>query len=110
MARDGAILALVILLGLKGGRLLPVAAQSLYNLTCVKDHFKGVERTVKAFLALPSTSVDTSAWFLKSLVNCCRFSWIRMRIIEDGALAGMQTMLPHLANKENKDELVALAG
>eukprot|EP00605_Chrysophyceae_sp_TOSAG23-4_P002392 GSChrysophyteH1.ASY1.ANO1.2648.1 assembled CDS len=106
MARDGAILALVILLGIKGSRLLPVAAQSLYNLTCIAEHFKGVERTVKAFLALPSSMHDTSGWFLKSLVNCCRFSWIRMRIIEDGALAGVAAVVPTLSSKENSCELV----
>ena len=108
MARDGAILALVILLGLKGSRLLPIAAQSLYNLTCVKDHFKGMERTVKAFLALPVSTHDTSTWFLKSLVNCCRYSWIRMRIIEDGAIAGIAAVVPNLGQKENPHELVEL--
>ena len=51
MAAEGAILALVVLLGLKGYRLLPLAAQSLYNLTCTENHYKGVERTIKAFLS-----------------------------------------------------------
>jgi len=109
MAKDGAILALVILLGLKGHRLLPICSQALYNITCVKQHFKGVERTVKAFLAMPS-GIDTSLWFLKALVNCCRFSWIRMRLIEDGALAGMTAILPTLADRDaqNREDIVSL--
>lgn len=108
MAAEGAILALVVLLGLKGYRLLPLAAQSLYNLTCIENHYKGVERTIKAFLSLPPTQVDTSAWLLKGLVNCCRYSWIRMRIIEDGALSGMQSLVSSLATRENRHELVPL--
>ena len=108
MAGEGAILALVVLLGLKGYRLLPLAAQSLYNLTCIENHYKGVERTIKAFLSLPPTQVDTSAWLLKSLVNCCRYSWIRMRIIEDGALSGIQSLVSSLEGRANKVELVPL--
>jgi len=41
MAKEGAILALVVLFGIKGQRLLPVCVQALYNLTCVNVHFKG---------------------------------------------------------------------
>ncbi len=110
MAGEGAILALVVLLGLKGHRLLPVCSQALYNLTCIKEHFKGVERTVKAFLAMPSSVTDTSLWFLKSLVNCCRFSWIRMRVIEDGALPGVAAIIPTLHERpaDNRDEIVYL--
>lgn len=110
MANHGAILALQLLLGLKGYRLLPIAAQSLYNLTCVENHYKGVERSIKAFLALPATAFDTSLCFMKSVVNCCRFSWIRMRIIEDGCLAGMATISSQLDNKAKDvvDELVRL--
>jgi hypothetical protein len=36
MAQEGAILALVMLLGIKGHKLLPVCVQALYNLTCSK--------------------------------------------------------------------------
>jgi hypothetical protein len=36
MATEGAILALVMLLGIKGHKLLPVCVQALYNLTCSK--------------------------------------------------------------------------
>ena len=112
MAKDGAILALVILLGLKGHRLLPICSQALYNITCVKEHFKGVERTVKAFLSMPTVGAitDTSLCFLKSLVNCCRFSWIRMRLIEDGCMGGMTALLPALAERDpaNRDEIVLL--
>ena len=108
MAKDGAILALVILLGVRGYRLLPIASQSLYNLTCVDNHYKGIERTIKAFLSLPVTQVDTSEWLLKSVVNCCRYSWIRMRIIEDGVLAGISTLVTSMAGRHNKHILIPL--
>ena len=41
MAREGAILALVVLLGAKGQSLLPICVQALYNITCTDEHFKG---------------------------------------------------------------------
>ena len=52
----GAILALAILLGIKGQRLLPICVQTLYNLTCVKTHYKGMDRIAKALLNLPPTT------------------------------------------------------
>jgi hypothetical protein len=41
MTKEGAILALAILLGIKGQRLLPICVHTLYNLTCVNCHYKG---------------------------------------------------------------------
>ena len=42
MAREGAILALVVLLGARGQSLLPICVQALYNITCTDEHFKGL--------------------------------------------------------------------
>ena len=52
----GAILALSILLGIKGQRLLPICIHTLYNLTCVDTHYKGMDRIAKALLNLPPTA------------------------------------------------------
>ena len=49
----GAIVVLTMLLGMKGQRLLPICVHTLYNLTCVERHFKGMDRIAKALLNLP---------------------------------------------------------
>ena len=118
MAKDGAILASVILLGLKGNRLLPISMQALYNLTCSKDYYKGMERIVKAFLSLPalppaltqSNSIfDTTLLFLKALRNSARFSWIRTRLVEDGVVQAMVLIAASLTTREKGiEEIVTL--
>lgn len=106
MAKEGAILALVVLFGIKGQRLLPVCVQALYNLTCVNVHFKGMDRITKALLNLPQTNFDHSPFLVKALVNCSQYSWLRLRIIEDGALASLAAMIPTLPTRENMHEIV----
>ncbi len=108
MAKDGAILALVILLGLRGQRLLPVCVQALYNLTCVEHHFKGMERIVKALINIPQTGFDHMYFLVKALVNCCRYPWMRSRIIEDGALASLVSFTANIHHRDNRDECVIL--
>lgn len=110
MARDGAILALVILLGIKGHRLMPICIQALYNLTCVPQHFKGMERIAKAMLNLPPTSFDYSPFLLKVLVNCSRYSWMRLRLIEDGAIAAMVSICStnNFSTRDNRQLLTDL--
>ena len=101
LAKEGAILACVILLGLKGNRLLPICVQALYNLTCSADYYKGQERIVKAFLSLPAmppgfvvpgSAFDTTWLLLQSLRNVARFSWIRARLVEDGVVQALTTI------------------
>lgn len=107
MAQEGAILALVILLGLRGQRLLPVCVQALYNLTCA-ENFKGMERILKALINIPQTGFDHSYYLVKALVNCCRFYWMRSRIVEDGALASLVSFVANIHHRENRDECVVL--
>jgi hypothetical protein len=54
----GAILTLTMLLELetKGQRLLPICVHTLYNLTCVEEHFKGMDRIAKALLNVTPTT------------------------------------------------------
>jgi hypothetical protein len=108
MAKEGAILALVILLGIRQHRLLPVCCQALYNLTCVAEHFKGMERILKALLNLPATNFDYSSYLLKALVNCTRYSWMRLRIIEDGAISGIASILASINSRDKsiREEMV----
>jgi len=106
MAREGAILALVVLLGVKGQSLLPICVQALYNMTCTDEHFKGIERISKALLNISSSGFDLSDLLVKTLVNCSRYSWMRLRIIEDGAIGSLSALLPTLSSRENKKELV----
>jgi hypothetical protein len=40
----------------KGQRLLPICVHTLYNLTCVDDHFKGMDRIAKALLNITPTA------------------------------------------------------
>jgi hypothetical protein len=106
MAKEGAILALVVLLGIKGQSLLPICVQALYNMTSAYDHFKGIERIIKALLNMSSVGFDYSDFLVKALVNCARYSWLRLRIIEDGGINSLHTLLPNLPSAENRSELV----
>jgi hypothetical protein len=40
----------------KGQRLLPICVHTLYNLTCVEEHFKGMDRIAKALLNVTPTT------------------------------------------------------
>jgi hypothetical protein len=106
MAKEGAILALVVLLGIKGQSLLPICVQALYNMTSAFDHFKGIERIIKALLNMSSVGFDHSDFLVKALVNCARYSWLRLRIIEDGGISSLHALLPNLPAAENRSELV----
>jgi hypothetical protein len=77
MAKDGALIALMVLLGSKGYKLLPICTQALYNLTSTQDHYKDIERVLKALINIPSTGFDHHPYLVKALVNGSRFSWIR---------------------------------
>jgi hypothetical protein len=65
---------------------------------------------VKAVMNLPPTgsNFDAPKFALKIFVNCSRYSWMRMRIIEDGAIATMISVIPTLQNRDadNVKELV----
>eukprot|EP01041_Mallomonas_annulata_P005817 gene5817-11737_t len=108
MAKEGAVLALVILLAVRNQRLAPVCVQALYNLTCVDNHFKGMERIIKALLNLPPLSpFDSTPYVVKSLVNCSRFPPLRMRIVEDGALQTFSAFITTINSREhNREDLV----
>ena len=45
----------------------------------------GIERISKALLSISSSGFDFSDLLVKTLVNCSRYSWMRLRIIEDGS-------------------------
>jgi hypothetical protein len=111
MAKEGAILALVILLGVKGSRLLPICIQALYNLTCVPEEhfFKGTDRIVRAMLNIPMTTFDHTPYLVKTIVNCTRFSWLRSRFIEDGVLGSLGALVesPNFSARGDLDEYVA---
>lgn len=59
MVHDGAMIALVRLISIKGQKLLPICVQAMYNLTCSESYFKGIERVYKALLNIP---INTSAY------------------------------------------------
>lgn len=100
MAKEGAILALVILLGVRNQRLAPTCVQALYNLTCVNENFKGMERIVKALLTLPSVTFDATPFVVGGVLNCSRFPPLRMRIIEDGVLQTFTAVVNSLSHRE----------
>lgn len=106
MAKEGGILALVVLLGIKGQSLLPICVQALYNITSAGDHFKGVERIMKALLNVTSVGFDHSEFLVKALVNCSRYSWLRLRIIEDGGITHLHGLVTNLPNLENRQEMI----
>jgi hypothetical protein len=108
MAKEGAVLALVILLGVRNQRLAPTCVQTLYNLTCVNEMFKGMERIVKALLTLPNVNFDATPAIVGGIRNCSRFPVLRMRIIEDGILQTFSAVINSLSHRENADERNAI--
>lgn len=112
VAENGAILALGILMGIKGYRLLPVCVQALYNLTCCdfSSHYKPdtMRRIVKSLISLPQTNFDHITYSVKSIYNICRFSWVRARLVEDGALHLLMTYMEFIPNRTKKEEPTAL--
>jgi len=108
MAGENAVGALVQLSTYRGPALLPICIQALYNMTSATEHFKGIGRIIKAFLNLsssPSSGVDHSVFMVRALVNCSRYSWLRLRIIEDGALSCVHSLLPSLATRDPQHAL-----
>ena len=115
VAENGAILALTILLGLRGHRLLPVCVQALYNLTCCSftSHFKPetMRRIVKSLVNVPQTHYDHHIHLIKSIFNICRFSWVRSRMIEDGVLHSLLSFsesIPNRGTTNDKQEYASL--
>jgi hypothetical protein len=106
LADAGAILALVLLLSVKGHRLLPACAQTLYNMTCSQGYFKGLERISKALINIPASGFDHALYLMRTLANCSRFSWMRLRLIEDGAVATIQQIIASLPTRDATDDLV----
>ena len=106
MAGENAVGALVQLSTYRGPALLPICVQALYNMTSAVEHFKGIERIIKAFLNISSSGFDHSVFLVRALVNCSRYSWLRLRIIEDGALSCLHGLLGGLASMDHKKSLV----
>jgi hypothetical protein len=106
MAGENAVGALVQLSTYRGPALLPICVQALYNMTSAVEHFKGIERIIKAFLNVSSSGFDHSVFLVRALVNCSRYSWLRLRIIEDGALSCLHALLTGLATMDHRRALV----
>ena len=106
-AENGTILALVVLFGLSGHRLLPVCVQALYNLTSCgwTQHFKPdtMRRVVKALMNVPQTFFDHQLYLIKSILNISRFSWVRSRMVEDGSLSSLIHFTESIPNREDKE-------
>jgi hypothetical protein len=104
LVKEGAIVALSVLLTVRNNRLLPICVQALYNLTCVTENFPGQERIIKALLTLPTLQdYDPTEFLVAALVNCSRFPSLRDRIIEDGALTYFFSLVNNeFGYRENK--------
>lgn len=105
MANENAVGALVQLSTYRGPALLPICVQAMYNMTSAAEHFKGIERIIKAFLNISSSGFDHSVFLVRALVNCSRYSWLRLRIIEDGALTCLHALLTSLPAMDHKRSL-----
>jgi len=154
MAKEGAILAIGILMGIKSQRLLPICVHTLYNLTCVEQFYKGMDRIAKALLNVPTTAFDHTGFMIKvrvprrtgppppasclllllppalwqrldtdatgvffivpslfssctqALCNCARYSWMRVRLIEDGVISSFVGLVPTLADRADSVQYV----
>ena len=107
MIKDSVAFALVILIGLEKNRLLPVCIQALYNITCVRDSFENMDRVTKIVISLPVLpAYDPTIILLKCIRNCARFSELRLRMVEEGALNVFAVIMSNFDTKEDKEELV----
>lgn len=102
MANENATVALVQLSTYQGTALMPICIQALYNMTCTHEYYKGIERIIKAFLNFNSSTFDLSVFLVRTLINCARYSWLRLRIIEDGALSCINVLLQGLSTNDNR--------
>ena len=68
MIKEGAVTAVQILMTVKGQRLLPICVHILYNLTCVSDYYKGMDRLPKALLNIPNTAFDHTHFLIKVII------------------------------------------
>eukprot|EP01042_Synura_sphagnicola_P031607 gene31607-40697_t len=106
MAEENCMLALAALPAMLPS-LFPICMQAMYNMTCSNDYFKKVDRIIKALLDFSSVGYDKSEHVIKALVNASRFSWLRLRLIEFGAISHLHTLLPSIPSwGDKKQELV----
>jgi hypothetical protein len=104
MGREGAVLAVVILLGMREHRLAHICLHTLYNLTCVPDSYAGIERITRSLLGMSSiVHPDARPWILKGICNCARFAPLRVRILEDGALQLIASILHGYVSSANSN-------
>lgn len=62
---------------------------------------------MKALLDFSAVGYDNSEFVIKALVNCSRFSWLRLRLIEYGAINNLHNLMVAIPTwKHNKHELV----
>lgn len=77
MAAENAVGALVQLSTYRGTALMAICIQALYNMTCTgKEHFKGMERIIKAFLTMTSSLPDHAVLIVRAFVNVARYRWV----------------------------------
>ena len=106
MIKDSVAFAAVILIGLEKNRLLPICMQALYNITCVRDYFDSLDRVTRIVISLPVLpAYDPTIVVLKCMRNCARFSDLRLRMVEEGALNVFPVIMSNFDAKENKDDL-----
>lgn len=85
LTKDSCCFAIVILIGLEKGKLLPICLQTLYNLTCVDNFYNGMEKISKVIISLPQLhNFDPTLTILKTLANYVRFESLRYKIVEEG--------------------------
>ena len=102
MASQGSVTAIVVLLGIRNQALAAPCVQALYNLTCVDEDYKNMERITKLILTMPPNSFDFTTIMMKTMVNCARFEKLRPRILEDGCINVFFSTMNTLNVKENK--------
>lgn len=79
MAAENAVGALVQLSTYRGTALMAICIQALYNMTCTgKEHFKGMERIIKAFLTMTSSLPDHAVLIVRAFVNVARYRWVHV--------------------------------
>jgi hypothetical protein len=68
-----------------------LCARGLFNLTCVDTHYPSMERVIRAFMSLASSSFTSVKYICASaLCNIADLSHMRMRMVEEGVISVSQ--------------------
>ena len=98
LAEEGVVVALCLLLGFNHPQIWTNTSYALYNLTCVKNSYVGLDRILKALMTLYDTAyqaADPSFILVKASTNLSCIYRMRGRLVDEGIIdRAIQQIIP----------------